>query len=277
MEGTILSLENQAMERWRNGDPWGFVELSAEDIVYIDPGLASPIIGLEPYKAYMQKVEGQIHYQGSEFIHPKVVMVGEAAVLSYNYRSSELSPDGIVLSQTPWNATEVYFRQEGQWKIVHTHWSFIHHKLPESLEVPLPLQLSQRDHSGVLGQIMALELAAMERWRKGDPWGFIDLYAPDATYFDTGTPQRLIGQALRTELAKRRGQIFYDVMEFIAPSVQVLGDLAVLFYRFFSTRLNPDGSIASRTPWNCSEVYARMDGNWRILHNHWSFIQGLLQ
>ncbi len=277
MEGTILSLENQAMERWRNGDPWGFVELSAEDIVYIDPGLASPIIGLEPYKAYMQKVEGQIHYQGSEFIHPKVVMVGEAAVLSYNYRSSELSPDGIVLSQTPWNATEVYFRQEGQWKIVHTHWSFIHHKLPESLEVPLPLQLSQRDHSGVLGQIMALESAAMERWRKGDPWGFIDLYAPDATYFDTGTPQRLIGQALRTELAKRRGQIFYDVMEFIAPSVQVLGDLAVLFYRFFSTRLNPDGSIASRTPWNCSEVYARMDGNWRILHNHWSFIQGLLQ
>jgi ketosteroid isomerase-like protein len=275
MEGTILSFENQAMERWRNGDPWGFVELSAEDIVYIDPGLASPIIGLEPYKAYMRKMEGQIHYPGSEFIQPKVVMVGDAAVLSYNYRSSKLSPEEIVLNQTPWNATEVYFRREGQWKIVHTHWSFIHHKLPESLEVPLPVQLSQQDHPGVLGQVMALESAAMERWRKGDPWGFIDLYAPDATYFDTGTPQRLIGQALRAELAKRRGQIFYDVMEFIAPSVQVLGDLAVLFYRFFSTRLNPDGSIASRIPWNCSEVYARIDGNWRILHNHWSFIHGL--
>ena len=32
MEETILSLEKQAMERWRHGDPWGFVEISAEDI-----------------------------------------------------------------------------------------------------------------------------------------------------------------------------------------------------------------------------------------------------
>jgi ketosteroid isomerase-like protein len=275
MEETILALENQAMERWRDGDPRGFVELSAKDISYMDPGLASPIIGLEQYKAYMKKVEGQIHYQSSEFIDPRVVIIGDAAVLSYNYCSSELSPEGKVLSRTPWNATEVYFRRDGQWKIVHTHWSFIHQKLPERLEVPLPVQLSQPDYQGVLGQVMALESAAMERWRKGDPWGFIDLYAPEATYFDTGTPQRLIGETLRAELTQRQGQINYDVMEFVAPSVQVLGDLAVLFYRFFSTRLKSDGSIASRVPWNCSEVYTRMDGSWRILHNHWSFIQGL--
>jgi len=115
------------MERWRNGDPWGFVELSAGDITYVDPGLASPITGLEQYKAYMQQVQGKIHYQGSEFIMPKVVILGDAAVLSYNYRSSELTPEGTVRNQTPWNATEVYFRRDGQWKIVHTHWSFIHH------------------------------------------------------------------------------------------------------------------------------------------------------
>jgi hypothetical protein len=34
----------------------------------------------------------------------------------------------------------------------------------------------------------------MERWRKGDPWGFAELYTPDVTYFDKGTPQRLNGQ-----------------------------------------------------------------------------------
>ena len=28
MKETILSLEKGAMERWRNGDPWGFVEIS---------------------------------------------------------------------------------------------------------------------------------------------------------------------------------------------------------------------------------------------------------
>jgi ketosteroid isomerase-like protein len=75
----------------------------------------------------MQQVQGKIHYQGSEFIMPKVVILGDAAVLSYNYRSSELTPEGTVRNQTPWNATEVYFRRDGQWKIVHTHWSFIHH------------------------------------------------------------------------------------------------------------------------------------------------------
>jgi hypothetical protein len=48
----------------------------------------------------------------------------------------------------------------------------------------------------------------------------------------------------------------------------------VLFYRFLSTRLNPDGSVASRVPWNCSEIYVRLEGSWKIIHNHWSFIRG---
>jgi len=276
MEDTILSLEKQAMERWRKGDPGGFVEISAEDITFFDPGLTSPILGLGDYKAFLKQVEGKVHYQGSEFIDPRVVIVGEAAVLSYNYRSSELALEGTILSQTPWNATEVYFRRDGQWRIVHTHWSFLRHKLPESLEVPVPVQLSHQDYAGVLGEIMALESAAMERWRKGAPWGFIELYTPDATYFDTGTPQRLIGEALWAELGQREGQIHYDVMDFIAPRVQVLGNTAVLTYRFFSTRLNPDGSISSRVPWNCSEVYVHLDGKWRIIHNHWSYIKGEL-
>jgi uncharacterized protein (TIGR02246 family) len=275
MKDTILSLEKQAMEQWRNGDPWGFVEISAEDICYVDPGLTRPILGLEEYKAYMKQVEGKIHYQGSEFIDPRVMVVGDAAVLSYNYRSSVLTPEGTILSQTPWNATEVYFRQDGQWRIVHTHWSFIQHKLPESVEVPVPVQLSRKEYDGVLGEVMALESAAMERWRKGDPWGFIEIYAPDVTYFDTGTPQRLNGlDAMRAELAQREGKIHYDVMEFIAPRIQVQGGAAVLTYRFFSTQLNPDGSISSRIPWNCSEVYARINGKWRIIHNHWSYIKG---
>ena len=95
----------------------------------------------------------------------------------------------------------------------------------------------------------------MERWRNGDPWGFIEIYAPDATYFDTGTRQRINGwEALKDELAQRAGKIFYDVMDFIDPRVQVCGDMAVLVYRFLSTWLNRDGSVANRTPWNCSET-----------------------
>ncbi len=275
MKETILSLEKEAMERWRNGDPSGFVEISAEDITYVDPGRTSPILGLEQFRVYMKQFEGRIRYQGSEFIDPRVVAVGDAAVLSYNYRSSVLTPEGSIASQTPWNATEVYFQRDNQWKIVHTHWSYVLHRPPESVEVPIPMQLSLTKFDGVLGEIMALESAAMERWRKGDPWGFIDISAAEVTYFDTGTPQRLNGrEVLRAEYAKREGKIFYDVMDFIDPRVQVCGDMAVLTYRFLSTWLNPDGSVASRIPWNCTEVFVRIDGQWQIIHTHWSFIRG---
>ena len=275
MEETILRLEQEAMERWRNGDPWGFVEISAEDIIYVDPGQTKPIIGLDEFRAYMKQAEGKICYQGSEFIDPRVVVAGDAAVLSYNYRSSVITPEGTIASQTPWNATEVYFRRDGEWRIVHTHWSFIRHKLPEKVEVPVPMQLSPREYSGVLGEVMALESAAMERWRKGDPWGFIEISAPETTYFDTGTPQRLNGrETLRAEYAQREGKIFYDVMDFIGPMVQVCGGLAVLSYRFLSTWLNLDGSVSHRIPWNCTEVFKQIDGQWRIVHTHWSFIGG---
>ncbi len=275
MKNTILSLEQQAMERWRNGDPHGFVELSADDITYIDPGLTQPIRGRQEYASYMQKIEGQVHYQGSEFIDPCVHLCGDAALLTFNYRSTVLTPQGTVLKQTPWNATEVYFRRAGQWQIVHSHWSYIHHRLPASLQIPLPVQMTPLDYKGVFGKILALEFAAMERWRKGDPGGFLEIMAPQITYFDTGTPQRVNGlQAMQAEYASRAGKIFYDVMDFIDPHLQLMGDMAVLSYRFFSTRLHPDGSILSRIPWNCSAVYMRQNRKWRMIHNHWSFING---
>ena len=275
MNNDVFSLENFAMERWRKGDPMGFLELGAEDICYVDPGQTKPIIGLDKYRKYMEALVEKIHYDRSEFIEPKVVQVGEAALLSYNYRSSVLSSQGQAVSQTPWNSTEVYFLRDGEWKIVHNHWSYIHHRVPENVEVPLPVPAHQLEYGGLLGELMQLESAAMQRWRNGDPWGFVELYAPDVTYFDTGTPQRLDGrEALIAEFKLRQGKIYYDVMEFIDPWLAVAGDLAVLFYRFFSTILNPDGSINQRTPWNSTEVYQRMQGGWRIIHNHWSHILG---
>ena len=275
MSNEILTLEKTAMERWRNGDPLGFVELSAEDILYTDVGQTKPIQGLEAFRSYMKQFEGKIFYQKSEFIAPKVVMTGDAALLTYNYRSTAFTADGKISAQTPWNATEVYFRRQGEWKIVHTHWSFIRHRVPDNLEIPLPVPSAPVEYEGVLGELMRLECRAMERWRKGDPWGFVELYAPDVTYFDTGTRRRINGkQAMIAEYQRRQGKIFYDVMDFIQPQLQVCGHMAVLFYRFLSTWLNPDGSVSKRTPWNCTEIYQNMDGNWKIVHNHWSHILG---
>jgi uncharacterized protein (TIGR02246 family) len=276
MKETIMALENTAMERWRRGDPFGWTDISAEDVIYVEPNLAKPIIGLEAYKDYFKPVAGQIIYQGSEFIDPEIIIVGDAAVLSYNYRSTVNSPEGDILNQLYWNASEVYFKVGYKWKIVHTHWSYAPHKLPEYVEVPIPLQFPQQPYAGVLAELMALESAAMERWRKGDPNGFMELYAPEVTYFDSGTLKRIDGwDALKKEYDSRAGKIFYEVMDFIDPQVRVLGDMAVLSYRFFNINLNADGSVANRTPWNCSEVYAKREGQWKIIHSHWSFIKGI--
>jgi ketosteroid isomerase-like protein len=275
MKHEIFLLENGAMERWRNGDPMGWAEISTEDVLYVDPGLTQPIAGIEAYTAFLQGLAGKISYQKSEFIDPRLEVVGDAAVLSYNYRSTRLDQDGSTAGQTPWNTTEVYFRQAGQWKIVHSHWSFTRQRLPRQLEIPLPVQLAPAEYPGVLGELMQLESAAMQRYDRGDPWGFIEISAPNVTYFDTGTPQRINGrEALSAEYATRVGKISCDVMDFIDPQIRVCGNLAVLYYRLLSTDLNPDSSIKNRTPWNCTEVFQHSAGEWKIIHTHWSFING---
>lgn len=272
---TILNLEKAAMERWRNGDPWGWAEISAPDVTYTDPGLTQPIVGLSAYKTYLKQLEKKVFYQKSEFIDPKVVVVGDAAVLTYNYRSTATAASLPLTTQTLWNTTEVYFRLGGLWKIVHTHWSYVNHQLPQSLEIPLPVQMSVQTPDGLLGELLALETGAMERWRNGDPFGFTDISGPNVTYFDSSTPRRINGrEALIAEYTPIKGKVHFDVMDFIEPRVQTLGDLAVLTYRFLSTRLKPDGSVSQRTPWNCTEVFTRIDGKWQIIHTHWSHIRG---
>lgn len=275
MDDTILFLEKHAMERWRKGDPWGFAEISDRDIIYVDPGLTKPLLGFKEFEAHLKTLEGKVNYQGSEFIDPRVVIVGDAALLTYNYCSAILNSEGVLTERTPWNATEVYFRRDAHWRIVHSHWSYTRHQLPANTEIPIPIENPPVKYQEALVEVMALESAAMERWRKGDPGGFLEICAPEVTYFDTGTPQRINGrEALKTEYAQRKGKIFYDVMDFIDPRVQSCGDLVVLTYRFLSTWLGPDGSVSHRTPWNCTEVFTRIEGRWRILHTHWSYILG---
>ena len=275
VEEIIISLENKAMERWCTGDPWGWAEISDKNVIYTDPGLTKPIEGIEAYKNYLQQFEGKINYQVSEFINPKVKRYGDLAVLTYNYRDAKKNEDGVISDQYLWNNTEVYLLKNREWKIIHTHWSFVNNKLPAQTEVPVLVTQPKIEYKGVLGELMKLESAAMERWRKGDPWGFTDICDEDVTYFDTGTTRYIDGlTALKSEYAKRVSKIHYDVMEFIDPKLLLYGSTAVLFYRFFSTNLNPDGSIASRTPWNCSEVFVKINNQWKIVHTHWSFISG---
>ena len=116
--------------------------------------------------------------------------------------------------------------------------------------------------------VLALERAALDRWGKGDPDGYLEISAPEVTYFDPFVKQRVDGiDSLRAWYEPIRGKIRIDSDEIIDPRVQVIGDAAILTIQYVSK-----GSEGAKR-WNCTEVYRRLGGEWKIVHTHWSFAQ----
>jgi ketosteroid isomerase-like protein len=57
------------------------------------------------------------------------------------------------------------------------------------------------------------------------------------------------------------------------PKVQQQGDVAVLTFNLVNYRRQGDGSERRVARWNSTEIYGRIDGEWRILHSHWSYVK----
>jgi ketosteroid isomerase-like protein len=118
--------------------------------------------------------------------------------------------------------------------------------------------------------VIALERAALDRWGKGDPTGFLETYAPEITYFDPGVERRLDGHAALSDYYRPfTGKVNIPRYEMIGPRVQRHGDVAVLTYNLRSESLQPDGKQVTRR-WNSTSVYARMGRDWKMIHSHWS-------
>lgn len=115
---TIIALEKQALELWNNGNPDGFLELSSEQVVYMDPFFEQKLEGKKALEEYYNTVRGQIKVDRYEMVKPVVQPAAECAVLTYNYVAQ-------AQGQTHrWNCTEVFrLDPDGKWKIIHTHWS----------------------------------------------------------------------------------------------------------------------------------------------------------
>lgn len=116
--------------------------------------------------------------------------------------------------------------------------------------------------------VLELERAAMARWCRGETQGFIDLLDEDIVYFDPTTASRLNKADLTAMYAEMEGTILADRYEFIEPLVQEIGDAAVLTFRFVSW-----DSEGKALRWNCTEVFRRRDGVWRIIQTHWSITE----
>lgn len=119
MDHAVVELERAALARWCNGDPSGFLEISAPDVVYFDPFLPQRLDGWAALSAYYENLRGKVSAARFEILNPHVQEVGDAAILTFNFVSWGGNENSF-----RWNCTEVYRHTEMGWRIVQTHWSF---------------------------------------------------------------------------------------------------------------------------------------------------------
>lgn len=124
--------------------------------------------------------------------------------------------------------------------------------------------------SNVAAEIIALEKSALEKWNQGNPSGYLEIFSTCITYFDPFQKARLDGfEVMETFYESLRGKISVGSYEMLNPVVEVTGEMAVLSYHLTSH------SGVEVYKWNCTEVYRMEAGNqWKIIHNHWSMING---
>ncbi len=122
IEEHILELEQQALDKWANGDPVGFSENFAVEATYFDDIAAlNRVDGLEAIVSYFKSLEGKIPAHQYELVNPKVQVYGDMAILTLRYQPTSLNNE----PGPPWKATSIYKFNDGKWKVVHANWSLI--------------------------------------------------------------------------------------------------------------------------------------------------------
>lgn len=123
----ILALERDALDRWGNGDPGGFLAVYAADITYFDPVTDARVDGHHAMATYYRPWIGKIHIARYEMLNPQVVVDGNMALLTYNLVNYIRDSAGVESVGSRWNSTTVYQRRGDAWKSIHSHWSFTRH------------------------------------------------------------------------------------------------------------------------------------------------------
>lgn len=127
----IVALERGALDRWGKGEPQGFFDIMASDLTYFDPMTAKRIDGQDALKKHIAPFSGKIKIEKVEIVDPKVQRSGDLAVLTFNLVDYGAQIGDGPKTTAQWNATEVYQRFTGSWRIVHSHWSYVKPVLKE--------------------------------------------------------------------------------------------------------------------------------------------------
>ena len=117
-EALIINNEKAALDRWKTGDTFGFIEIAADDITYFDPGLEKRVTGKKEFNDHLASFNGTFSFPDYKLSNPQVQLYGDIGILTFNFVG--FSEEG---KENRWNATEVYRLIDNDWKIVSSHWS----------------------------------------------------------------------------------------------------------------------------------------------------------
>jgi ketosteroid isomerase-like protein len=131
----LVALERSALDRWITLDPEGYLSIDAPDITYFDPTTEKRIEGLDAMRARLAPVKDMklpFTKPRYEMLDPRVQHQGDMALLTFNLVNYGTVGDGPERVLTRWNSSEVYRRDGGRWKIIHSHWSYVRPEIKPS-------------------------------------------------------------------------------------------------------------------------------------------------
>lgn len=117
-EEIIINKEKMALDRWKQGDTFGFVEIASDDITYFDPYIECRVTGIKEFRDHYSSFNGTFSFPAYELLNPLVQLYGETAILTFNFLGTFENGQ-----KDKWNTTEVYHLIDGDWKLAHSNWS----------------------------------------------------------------------------------------------------------------------------------------------------------
>ena len=125
------------------------------------------------------------------------------------------------------------------------------------------LEVNEKVYQSIYKQLQA----TLDRWYKGDPFGWLDLIAEEMTYFSPFFNERLDGkEAVYENVAPAEGQIFSPGYEVVNPLLHQGEDMTVFTYHL--KECGEDGSLTAG--WKVTEVYRHVGEDWRLIHSHFT-------
>ena len=114
----IIAREKEALDRWKTGDTFGFIDIASDDITYFDPSLEKRCDGIKMFRDHLASFNGTFSFPSYELLNPNVQLYGDVGILTFNFVGTLNSG-----KKDSWNTTEVYRLIDGEWKLVSSHWS----------------------------------------------------------------------------------------------------------------------------------------------------------